>query len=338
MPSISGNVRPMRSLLILITLALVGTSAGPRGWSQENVPAPLPNLDQEIADARQSLRSAAAVPPAPVAAGVAPARPGGFFHALSTTGKTICLKFKQSPLGELAGEMRRPLSTLTGGLVPSVKPPVAAEITAAGPQGTAAQIQAIKLDAPKRVESVAQLSNLDIRYHPEAAVTLIAALRADPSECVRLEAARSMTTLRTCTKPIAESLRICVEGTQSDGNPAELSPAVRQQAALALSRCLSCLCDSGPSINEEPRPEYPTTPAGFTAQPSRTDADVRQANLRVDDYYRRIEQVSAVDVSRAAQQTLTRFPPPTENVTQVEQNRPRGGEIGLLEIWRASRQ
>ena len=331
--------------------------------AQELVPppvpttVPVPTLSGQVSSDASSLATQALAGngAAPIAApqGVG-FRPGGFFHALSTTKTHLCLKFKQSPLGGLLAEMRKPLSTITGGIVPPTATPSAAEVAAAGPQGTAAQIQAIKVDAPKRVAAVQQLQGIDVRYHPEAAQTLIAALRADPSDCVRLEAARTMATLRVCTKPIAEALRVSVEGTETDGNPAELSPAVKRQAAFALSCCLNCLSDSQTPAVPETRPEYPVSQASFSTPTTSSDPSVVQARLSANStqYYHQVASAPKDVVAQVAHRTLAAHqsllidplqgPASTQSTDPAPQSNSgapaTAPPAGLLEIWRASRK
>ncbi|HBJ33386.1 MAG TPA: hypothetical protein DDZ51_01215 [Planctomycetaceae bacterium] len=157
----------------------------------------------------------------------------------------------------MAANMRKPLSAVTGGLVAAEKVPHADEQAQPGPEGTAAQLKAVNLQAPKRRTAVAELRAVDVRYHPEAEGVLIAALRADPSECVRYEAALTIETLPACTEKIARALRTSIDSSSADGNPAELSLRVRKQAATTLAKCECCL----PQTNDAPqvRPEYPTT-------------------------------------------------------------------------------
>lgn len=309
--------------------------------AQELIPPPVPaGVDQAAAAASNALNS---ISSSPLSAGVGGGaglgggvRPGGFFHALSTATDNVCEKIKASPIGAMIRELRKPLSSITGGLVPATSAPGAKEMAAPGPAGTAAQIQALKLDGPKRAAAIAELKGLDIRYHPEVTQTLIAALRADPSECVRLEAARTIATLRTCTKPLTEALRICVEGTEKDGNPAELSPTVQRQAAIALNCCLSCLAEGGgQAATDEQRPEYPVTPASF-------DVSSTSQNLQLTTYYQQIETVDRNQIARAAYVTLNRFAPDLQSARSDNPLQPiaipANEPTGLFEIWKASRK
>lgn len=209
--------------------------------------------------------AAASLPPMPTVA--APPKRPSMVQILSNARKDFCTKVRESPVGQLVGGLRKPLSLATGGVVPAEKAPGKDAQAQPGPQGTAAQIKAVQLQAAKRQSGIEALAGLDVRYHPEAEATLIAALRADPSQCVRLAAAETMTTLPVCTPKLAEALKVCVEGTNVDGNPAELSERVRMQAEAAWSHCLSCQPPGAKSPRE--RPEYPVVPAGGVAAADR---------------------------------------------------------------------
>jgi len=156
----------------------------------------------------------------------------------------------------MAANMRKPLSVATGGLIASEKVPHADEQAQPGPEGTAAQLKAVDLQAPKRRAAIRELQKVDVRYHPEAEAIIVAALRADPSECVRYEAAEAIATLPVCTEKIAKALRTCIDSSSADGNPAELSMRVRNRAATALANCECGL--PAMEISPQVRPEYPT--------------------------------------------------------------------------------
>jgi hypothetical protein len=181
-------------------------------------------------------------------------------QVLTSAQRGFCARVRVSPVGQMLASMRKPLSVATGGLVAAEKSPHPDEQAQPGPEGTAAQLKAANLQAPKRRAAVSQLQGLDVRYHPEAEAILIAALRVDPSECVRYEAAVTLTTLPVCTEPIRKALQTCVESSTRDGNPAELSGRVRTQASIALSKCECCLTE--PTSESAPRPEYPTSDLG----------------------------------------------------------------------------
>jgi hypothetical protein len=174
---------------------------------------------------------------------------------LTSARRGFCARVRVSPIGQLAGNLRKPISVATGGLVAAEKVPHADEQAQPGPEGTAAQLKAVNLQAPKRRAAVRELRAVDVRYHPEAEGILIAALRADPSECVRYEAALTIETLPACTEKIAKALRTSIDSSSADGNPAELSLSVRKQAAIALAKCECCLPQS--NVTPKIRPEYP---------------------------------------------------------------------------------
>lgn len=188
-------------------------------------------------------------------------------QVLTSAQRGFCAHVRVSPLGQLVCNMRKPLSVVTGGLVPAEKAPHADEQAQPGPEGTVAQLKAVNLQAPKRRAAVAELQGIDVRYHPEAEAILIAALRADPSECVRYEAALTLTTLPVCTEPISKALQVCLESSSRDGNPAELSQRVRWQAEAALAKCQCCMPPT--STNDKSRPEYPSSdqPSDSAAEP-----------------------------------------------------------------------
>jgi len=236
----------MIAAFVVFASAAAGQEAVPKGQPSQALPAP----------------STAEVPPIPATPSLAAANRGGsaavsMFGALVSARRGFCARLRASPLGKLVSGLRKPLSTVTGGLIPAEKAPHPDEKAQPGAAGSAAQVKSAKLEAPKRRAAVAGLCGVDVRYHPEAETSLIAALRADPSECVRYEAAVTLATLPVCTKKIAEALRVCFERKNVDGNPAELSERVRMQAAVALSHCQTCLPPGGSGgLN---RPEYPET-------------------------------------------------------------------------------
>ncbi len=253
-------------LAIAVTLFLAASLVGitrpafAQDASGETLPPP-------AASSAAEATAAAGLPGAGLgSAGTATAGRGAtMFHSLSTASHNLCTRIKNSPIGKLVGGLRKPLSMATGGLIPGEPTPSAKEQTQGGAAGTAAQVKAAALEAPKRQAAVQALKGVDVRYHPEAEGALIAALRTDPSECVRYDAALVLTTLPVCTKKIADALKVSVESSQSDGNPAELSPRVRLQAEVALGHCEACM-PPGTESNDRQRPEYPgpTPPTGPT--------------------------------------------------------------------------
>ncbi|QDS90310.1 hypothetical protein EC9_45170 [Rosistilla ulvae] len=176
-------------------------------------------------------------------------------ESMASARRGVCAHLRASPVCQLLDGLLRPLSALTGGMIPGEKMPLPGEQEQPGPEGTAAQVKAVEMQAPQRQAAVAQLQGLDVRYYPEAEATLISALRADSSVCVRLEAAKTIATLPVCTPPLIKALQVCIAGTDVDGNPGELVPAVREQATVALNHCECCSPNLAAPANQ--RPEYP---------------------------------------------------------------------------------
>ena len=191
----------------------------------------------------------------------AQACPTGFWANVAWLHRRVKLKCQTSNAGKLLTNAVRPISRLTGGIIPVPNDnhfAGAIELNATKPAGTApgavpkpppppppavaaaATVKAEKQQAEIRREAVAYLAGLDCRYYPEAETALIASLRADRAECVRLEAAKSLLAGCCCTPATTKALTISVAGTCEDGNPAERSPAVRQVALAALQKCQRC--------------------------------------------------------------------------------------------------
>jgi hypothetical protein len=174
-------------------------------------------------------------------------------------------KFCQSMAGQLVNSMLKPITMFSGGLMPDCCPPnqpTAADLAKPGDsaEGAAAQIQKSEAEAKARRAAVKYLGTVDCHYFPEAEAALVNALRTDTNECVRLEAALSLSRGCCCTKAIMEALTICVNGTSKDKHPSETSPRVRAVAYVALQRCLSC--PTPPS--ETPQPEGADKPDAAT--------------------------------------------------------------------------
>ncbi|WP_425395149.1 hypothetical protein [Aeoliella sp.] len=197
---------------------------------------------------------------------VPPAVPnsGGFFTSTMGMMKRCRLRCAASPAGKMLANMVEPFSKLTGGIIPSCKcnefdqalalnaPPPGVGPPPPPPPAVAAaaKIQADQAQAGLRRQAVAALAGVDCRYYPEAEVALIASLRADRSECVRLEAAKVLKGCCCRSPDIVKALTICAAGTDIDGNPCERSNRVRLTALAALQCCQTC----------DPTQTTPTTP------------------------------------------------------------------------------
>ena len=202
------------------------------------------------ARAQVGAGAAGAVPAAPggpagAAAATAAAAAGprvGFFarmcDALDQCKRKLCAK----PAGQLLNGMTAPLTTLTGGVIPPFCPimPSEKDLAAPGVQGAKAQAMKEALEGKARRDAVRYLGTLDCRYFPDAQGALIAALRSDPIECVRLEAALALGNGCCCSKPVIDALEASVSGSDKDNNPGERSVRVRDAAYFALQRCLAC--------------------------------------------------------------------------------------------------
>lgn len=193
-------------------------------------------------------------------AGVA-SRPSGFWGNVAWFNRRIKLRCRTSAAGKFLTNAIRPVSKLTGGLIPVPNDnhfAAAVELNATEPAGmapgatpkpppppppgvaAAAQIKTERAQAKIRRDAVAYLAGLDCRYYPEAEDALIASLRADRDQCVRLEAARALSTGCCCTPTTVKALTICITGSEEDGNPAERNNAVRRAALVALHKCEKC--------------------------------------------------------------------------------------------------
>lgn len=166
-------------------------------------------------------------------------------------------KFCASCCGQMVQSMLTPISMATGGCVTCCPPVSKADLANPGAAGACALIVQDTLDAKKRVEAVECLASVDCRYWPEAEKQLIASLRADKNEGVRLAAALVLGSGCCCTKNTIEALTMTVEGSSKDGNPVESSQRVRAAAASSLQHCLSCY--TGPLTTATP-PETPVPP------------------------------------------------------------------------------
>jgi hypothetical protein len=147
-----------------------------------------------------------------------------------------------TPLGAMLNNMTKPLSAMSGGIIPNFCPekPGAEELAKPGSEGAAANIKKDAVEAKARRSAVRYMGTVDCRYYPEAEGALIAALRTDGIECVRWEAALVLGKGCCCSKKIIEALTHAVSCSEKDGNPAERSERVRFAACLALERCLAC--------------------------------------------------------------------------------------------------
>ena len=176
------------------------------------------------------------------AAGPPPAPPSGLekcCDALDKCRRKLC----ETPFGQMLNSMTKPVSAMTGGLIPTFCPgtPGLDDLAKAGVAGESAAVQKDAAEAKARRGAVRVLGTVDCRYYPDVEPKLLAALRSDGSECVRYEAALALSHGCCCSKKVIEILTISVAGGEEDGAPAERSERVRDTAADALARCISCV-------------------------------------------------------------------------------------------------
>jgi hypothetical protein len=129
---------------------------------------------------------------------------------------------------------------------------------------TAAKIKVDENQSRARCAAVKYLASVDLHYYHEAEAGLVAALRADRVEAVRLEAALALGECRGVTVRMLDALNLAALGLDTDGNPAETAETVRAAAANSLNRCLTR------GIGNTPAALAQGAPSGqqFTAAPS----------------------------------------------------------------------
>jgi hypothetical protein len=261
--------------------------------------------------------------PAVAAPAAAPQRTLWGFLGLSHENLAKCRAgFCGSGIGQVANGMLAPVSTFSGGVIGGLCPPGAAAAPAAlpvgGPQGAqaaAAKIQAYQAEAKATIAAIEYLATVDCHYWPEAEAALIAALRANRVECVRLAAAQALSAGCCCTKATTEALRITVSGSGEDGNPSETSPRVKQVAFLALQRCLA---RPTPLSEDEIDVERPPIEAPVPALGSSATPAIPQAPHPVLAYYtQQLRGTSRQEVVSRAWTTLA-------SLGQASMDVPRG--------------
>ena len=187
-------------------------------------------------------------------------------------GRADCkTKLCQSSVVRLGQQMLMPVRLATGNLLPTCcveticRDDVERMIAAGSYSPAEMAAVKIKLDEAQskaRRAAVRYLAGVNCHYYPEAEAGLIAALRADRNECVRLEAALALGTCNCLTPRIAEALSVTVSGGETDGNPGEISERVRSAARIALARCQMRGIGCAPQMLPPPdwSPPVPTSP------------------------------------------------------------------------------
>ncbi len=174
-------------------------------------------------------------------------------------------KLCKTVLGQMINSMLTPISMFSGGLVGGCCPtvPSAQDLANLAQSGSpaesaAAQIKADEANAKARRAAVRYLGTVDCHVWHEAEKGLIASLRADRNECVRLEAAIQLGNGCCCTKKTVEALTLVVNGSEKDGNPSETSERVKMAAMMALERCQDRVTPK--PVDPADRKELPPTP------------------------------------------------------------------------------
>lgn len=223
----------------------------------------------------------------------APAPRAGLFAHFNKTPEQRAQKwanFAKSPLGQMVNNLLKPLGALTGGLLGPVgqDDPAKKKLPADSPAGAAAKIAAAEAKAKATIADLEFLATKDCRRYPEAEAAILAALRAEPNECVRWAAAKALLTGCCCTPKVIKTLTVVVNQSDKDGNLAEESERVRLTAFLALEKCLQ-RCQ--PAKAEEP-PEKPGA-----KEPEKEKEKVAQVKF---------EEMTEADVFAAARAALAK--------------------------------
>lgn len=287
------------------------------------------------------------IPAAPGAVpAAAPAQPATLWSFLGLTPencercrKKLCSK----PIGQLLNSMLTPLSFATGGLMHPLCPPgpdaddlkklMDPNSNASPAEQAAAAIKANVAGMKDRIAAVRYLGTVDCHFFPDAEPALIAALRGDPLECVRLEAALALGRGCCCTKKTLAALTIAATGGNSDKNPAETSPRVRAAAMRSLNCCLNQI---GLPMPDAPvRPEFPPgdgtpPPPVRPEQPAVAQSDEQgDSKFQLTSYYeKQLRYQSHQDLVRKAGLAVAETVGTQPSMTSIP-----GGQRGLLQIW-----
>lgn len=216
---------------------------------------------------------AAAPAAAPAAGGGGAPRNIWSFFMKTPEQKAQCkANFCNSRIGMFVNNMLVPAGAATGGLLGPICPPPGVggagspggaggapnpedlKKPAGSPEGAAAKIKAEEAQAKAKIAAIEFLGTVDCRYYPEAEAGLIAGLRAEKNECVRIAAAKAFANGCCCSPKVVKALLISVNCSNKDGFPAEASEVVRTYAYVALERCLRKCMEAEPEAPPEPPP------------------------------------------------------------------------------------
>ena len=242
--------------------------------------------------------------------------------------KKLKAKFCKCCLGKIISNMMLPLSLATGGCIKPCCPPIPPadmKKSSASAQGACAIIAGDTEESHARRAAVRCLAKVDCNWWPETELALINALRTDKNECVRHEAAMVIGSGCCCTKKMIEALTICINASTKDGNPAENSDRVRQQAINSLQHCLACYKEKSNPV----RPEFPGEPP---VKPKEVGAVINsEKEFQLAAYYVNLEKCPASTIIANALQTLELYK--TKEV-------PAGitGKRGLFDIFASAQK
>jgi hypothetical protein len=219
--------------------------------------------------------------------------------------------FCNSALGQLFNNSLRGPGAFTGGILgPCCPTGPSLEDLKRSPdsaQGAAAQIQKSEAEARARRLAVRYLGTVDCNWYPEAKAGLIGALRGDPNECVRLEAAIALGRGCCCNKDTIKALTNVLSPRPKDGNPVENSERVKAAAYAALDHCLARqtpILENGNGGEKPPNgPEKPPEPI---PPPEKKPGEPTSAksNPHVLDYYQRDDKRTMAQVVEEARRVM----------------------------------
>ncbi len=291
-----------------------------------------------------AVPAAPAIPGAPPAPGVpatpvaVPTQPTTLWSFLGISQEN-CQKCRQCicscPLGQMLNNMTLPLQFASGGLIGPLCPPLSAadlakltdpnNLAVSPEEAVAAKIKADEATVKQRIAALRYLATVDCHYYPEAGDAIIDALRKDRNECVRYEAALALTRGCCCNKKTLAALILAVNGQDTDGNPSETSPRVKNMALNALNLCMGHVSyfaaePTPPELPPEPelQPPEPPSPAAQGAIP----------RVQLTAFYTQyLPKVRRDDLLQIAGRVLA------EAAAASPSARPAAGHGGVLDSW-----
>ncbi|GEM_PF-3941817 len=210
--------------------------------AQFSTARPLPTgKDADVPTLTIAPAKTAPAAPAPTAAPAAATAPAAAESAPASVKAPRAARARWLPWSRLFGSAK-PIKVDDPCAHANTAPPSAEELQrvhsgqASMVEVAAAKIKADEAAAPARRAAIRYLASVKCHYFPEAEAALVAALRADRNECVRVDAAQALAECCCCTPKTMEALLMTVSGSERDGNPAEVSERVKTAANQALQR------------------------------------------------------------------------------------------------------